>query len=167
MSHPTQIVQLNWRDNSLAFRATRASYRFHYRHREVWFEFGGEAYHDVDAPALARQLVSAGLSDGTVGWRENSYGVLQRCESLHALSLLTCGVSSLRDYRLKPAMQTPNRSGMRPDILLYMEVVAPASRFLKIRSYRFGVGQSRAHKAVSLVAEFASEADEVFLTMCA
>lgn len=167
MSHPTQIVQLNSRDNSLAFRATKANYRFHYRHREVRFELGGQAYHDVDAPALARQLVSAGLSDGTVAWRANSSGVRQRCESLHALSLLTGGVTSLRDYRLKPAMQTAGRTGMRPDILLYMKEVAPASRFLKIRSYWFRFGQSRAHKAVSLVAEFASEADEVMLTMCA
>ena len=49
--HPTQIVLLNRKDNSLAFRKTRLNYRFHYENKEVWYKFGSKLYHDLDAAA--------------------------------------------------------------------------------------------------------------------
>ena len=46
-----------------------------------------------------------------------------------------------------------------------MKVASSASRFLSVRTYQLGVGQSRAHKAVRLVADLAEEADELVLAM--
>ena len=139
-------------------------YCFKYKKDEVWFEFGGKVYRDLDAAALAKQLVSAGISDGSVAWRTQYSSVLERCESLHALALMMTGYFP-KDPRLTPSMRTNDGTRIRPEILAYMKDASPDSRFLNVRTYRFRVGRVRADKTVHLVVDLADDGAEVTLQM--